>query len=220
MMELTERLISELATELRGTTILRVGAQDIDLTTPFRRATMHGLVEEKTGIDFAAPGLSLEDAKQKAQDAGVPLKFIVNCSSIGEVVSNTFEELCEADLIQPTFVLDHPVEISPLAKSHRSKPGLTERFELFICGRELANAYSELNDPVEQRRRFEMQAAAKAAGNDEACRVDEDFLLAMEQGMPPTGGMGLGIDRLAMLLTNSSTIRDVIAFPQLRREAK
>jgi len=220
MMDLTERLISEIAVELLGTTVVAYGGHDIDLTPPWRRDTMHGLVEKKTGIDFADPSLTLEDARSKAQLAGVPKDLLNKCRSVGEVVSTTFEELCEADLIQPTFVLDHPVEISPLAKSHRSKPGLTERFELFINGRELANAYSELNDPVEQRRRFEMQAAAKAAGNDEACGVDEDFLLAMEQGMPPTGGLGIGIDRLAMLLTNATTIRDVIAFPQLRRESR
>lgn len=220
MMDLTEKLISGLAQELLGTMVVRYGEVEVDLTPPWRRATMHELVEEKSGFDFASPALSVQEAKDAALRAGVGKQFLENCTSVGQIVSEAFEALCEADLVQPTFVLDYPVEISPLAKAHRSKSGLTERFELFIVGRELANAYSELTDPIEQRRRFEAQALQRAMGDEEACEVDEDFLQAMEQGMPPTGGLGIGIDRLVMLLTNSQTIRDVIAFPQLRKEVR
>mmetsp|Transcript_20120 Transcript_20120/g.38088 ORF Transcript_20120/g.38088 Transcript_20120/m.38088 type:complete len:604 (-) Transcript_20120:45-1856(-) len=217
MMDLAEALIAGACEQIHGKTIVEYQNTTVDLTPPWRRATMNELVKEAMpdNFDFVACD-DLEAARTAAAAAGVPKTD--EPTSIGQLLSLCFEELCEEKLIQPTFVTEHPVEVSPLAKRHRSKPGLTERFELYIVGRELANAFSELTDPVDQRERFEVQAAKKAAGDEEACGVDEDFLTALEHGMPPTGGMGIGIDRLIMLLTDSPTIKDVIAFPLLRPE--
>lgn len=222
MMELTEELVSNLAKQVcDGKLTIPYGEHMVNLERPWRRVTMHDIVkEEMPDFDFAAldvnDPISLSIAKEAAAKAGVP--NIDSLTSVGYVLTACFEELCEPKLIQPTFVTDYPVETSPLAKPHRTKPGLVERFELFVVGRELANAFSELTDPVDQRKRFEGQAAKRAAGDEEACGVDEEYLQAIEQGLPPTGGLGIGIDRLVMLLTNSPSIRDVIAFPLLKPE--
>ena len=222
MMELTESIIVNATEAVLGTTQLTYQDESIDLTPPWRRVTMHDLVKETTGIDFEAfanmpHNEGLEAARAAA--AAVNVKRAEEFDSLGLLLIETFETCCEENLRQPTFVLDYPVENSPLARAHRSKPGLVERFELFIVGRETANGYSELIDPLDQRERLEDQAAQKAAGNEEAHFLDEDFLTAIEHGLPPTMGMGLGIDRLCMLLTDSASIRDVIAFPLLRPEA-
>lgn len=213
-MQLTEDLISTVAQEVLGTTTVEYQGSKIDLSTPWRRVTMHDVVKEATGTDFSAIS-NVEEAKAAARESSVSREGLNKAKTVGEVLNVCFEELCEETLVQPTFVIDYPVEISPLAKPHRSRPGLVERFEMFCMGQELANSYSELTDPVEQRRRLEQQADKKNAGDEEACGVDEDFLAALEQGLPPTGGTGIGIDRLVMLLTNSASIRDVIAFPAM-----
>ena len=215
MMALTEALITTAATEVLGTTELEYQGTPISLTSPWKRITMHEAVEAATGVDFAT-FTDLDLAKAAAKAAGI--HNIDDCASIGKVLNEAFEQKVETTLIQPTFVTDYPIEISPLAKPHRSKPGLTERFELFIVGRETANSFSELTDPLDQRDRLEAQAARKAAGDLEAQGVDEDFITALEYGMPPTGGLGIGIDRLVMVLTDSPSIRDVIAFPLLKSE--
>ena len=213
MMQLAENLITTAAQEVLGTLQITYQGEAIDLTPPWRRVTMHDLVQEQTGLDFTQ-FKTLEDAKTAAKNVGI--EGLEDCQSLGKLLNECFEQKCEETLIQPTFVLDYPVEISPLAKPHRDKPGLVERFELFIVGRETANAFSELTDPIDQRIRLELQAARKAAGDLEAQGVDEDFLTALEYGMPPTGGMGIGIDRLVMLLTDCASIRDAIAFPLLK----
>lgn len=213
MMQLAENLITTAAQEVLGTLQITYQGEAIDLTPPWPRITMHQLVQEKTGLDFTQ-FKTLEEAKTAAQKVGI--EGLEDCQSIGKLLNECFEQKVEETLIQPTFVLDYPVEISPLAKPHREQPGLVERFELFIVGRETANAFSELTDPIDQRERLEAQAARKAAGDLEAQGVDEDFLTALEHGMPPTGGMGIGIDRLVMLLTDCASIRDAIAFPLLK----
>jgi lysyl-tRNA synthetase, class II len=219
MMTLTENIIVAAAEAVLETLQISYQGVAIDLTPPWRRATMHELVQEQTGLDFNQ-FKTLDEAKAAVRALGAKAIAIktAEIDSIGRLLSTTFEETVEATLIQPTFVTDYPIEISPLAKAHRSKPGLVERFELFIVGRETANGYSELTDPVDQRSRLEAQAARKAAGDLEAHGVDEDFVMALEYGMPPTMGMGMGIDRLIMVLCDCASIRDVIAFPLLKPE--
>ncbi|NJO12030.1 MAG: lysine--tRNA ligase [Leptolyngbyaceae cyanobacterium SL_1_1] len=214
-MALTEAMIAEVAQSVLGTQQITYQGQSVDLSPPWRKVTMHDLVKEQTGLDFTQFE-TLDQAKAAATEAG--LINLDNVNAMGKLLNEAFEQKVEATLIQPTFVIDYPVEISPLAKPHRSKPGLVERFELFVVGRETANGFSELTDPMDQRQRFELQAARKAAGDLEAHDVDEDFLTALEYGMPPACGEGIGIDRLVMLLTDSASIRDVIAFPLLRQE--
>ena len=215
MMALTETLITTAATEVLGTTEITYQETPISLTSPWKRITMHDAVKDATGVDFAV-FTDLNEAIAAAKAAGI--HNIDDCPSVGKLLNEAFEQKVETTLIQPTFITDYPVEISPLAKPHRSKPGLTERFELFIVGRETANSFSELTDPLDQRERLEAQAARKAAGDLEAQGVDEDFITALEYGMPPTGGLGIGIDRLVMVLTDAPSIRDVIAFPLLKSE--
>lgn len=213
MMVLTENLITTAAQEVLGSLNLTYQDQEVDLTAPWKRATMHELVQQETGLDFNT-FTTFDKAKVEVQNIGIEVSE--SCNSIGQLLNEVFEERVENTLIQPTFVIDYPIEISPLSKPHRNKLGLVERFELFITGRELANSFSELTDPIDQRHRLELQAEKKVAGDLEAHGVDEDFITALEYGMPPTAGLGIGIDRLVMLLTNSASIRDVIAFPLMK----
>ncbi|WP_072620106.1 lysine--tRNA ligase [Spirulina major] len=213
MMALTEALVTTAAQEVLGTLKLQYQGTAVDLTPPWRRVTMHDAVREATGVDLTAFS-DVGEAIAAAQAVGIHVPD--DCASIGNLLNAAFEQKVEATLIQPTFIIDYPLEISPLTKPHREKAGLVERFELFIVGRETANSFSELTDPIDQRQRLEAQAAKKAAGDVEAHGVDEDFLAALEYGMPPTGGLGIGIDRLVMVLTDAPSIRDVIAFPLLK----
>ena len=215
MMTLTEGMITTVAESVLGTLEISYQETPISLTAPWRRVTMHEIVKEVTGLDFN----SFEDlATAQAAVKSAEISGCDDAKTLGRLLNEVFEQKCETTLIQPTFVLDYPTEISPLAKPHRSKPGIVERFELFAVGRELANSFSELTDPVDQRERLEAQAARKAEGDVEAQDVDEDFLTALEYGMPPTGGLGIGIDRLVMLLCDCASIRDAIAFPLLKPE--
>lgn len=212
MMDLTEDMFRYLAQEVLGRTDFDYQDAHIDFGKPFERITMVDAVKKYTGIDFDQVA-DLEAARKLADEKGVHYE---TRHKKGDILSLFFEEFVEEHLIQPTFVMDHPVEISPLTKRKPDRPEYVERFELFIYGREMCNAYSELNDPIDQRGRFEAQAELKAQGDEEAELVDEDFMNALEIGMPPTGGIGYGIDRLVMLLTNSSAIRDVLLFPTMK----
>lgn len=216
MMELTESLFRDLAEKICGGTTIWYGDEEtgheIDLGKPFRRLTMVEAIKEETGIDFDQVG-SDEEAKKLADEKGIAYEAR---HKKGDIVNLFFDEFCEDKMIQPTFIMDHPIEISPLTKKKPSDPSKVERFELYINGWEMCNAYSELNDPIDQRERFLEQDANAAAGDEEADHADEDFLTAMEYGMPPTGGIGYGIDRLCMLLTNSQAIRDVLLFPTMK----
>ena len=214
LMVLTEELVASLAMALCGGTKLSYGGRDLDLSPPWHRATLSELVAEHAGVevDVAMP---LAELRAVAERAGVTVQ---DGWGPGKLVLEVYEKTTEPELWGPVFVLDYPTEVSPLARSHRSRSGLVERFEAIVAGRELANAFSELVDPDEQRARFEAQAADRAAGDDEAMAVDEDYLRALEYGLPPTAGLGIGIDRLVMLLTDAANIRDVVLFPTLRPE--
>ena len=212
MMELTESMFRYLAEKVCGSTTITYGDKQIDLGKPFRKLTMVEAIKEETGIDFDAVKTD-EEAKALAKERGIEYE---ERHKKGDIVNLFFDTYCEDKMIQPTFIMDHPIEISPLTKKKPDDPSKVERFELYINGWEMCNAYSELNDPIDQRERFAAQDALAAAGDEEANHTDEDFLHAMEIGMPPTGGIGYGIDRLVMLLTNSAAIRDVLLFPTLK----
>ena len=212
MMDLTENMFRTVAQEVCGTTTIPYGEEMIDLGKPFERITMLDAVKKYAGVDFNEIA-DTEEAKKVAKDHHIEFE---ERHTKGDILNLFFEEFVEEKLIQPTFVMDHPVEISPLTKRKPENPDYVERFELFIYGREMANAYSELNDPIDQRERFAAQEEAFAAGDDEANHTDEDFLNALSIGMPPTGGIGYGIDRLVMLLTNQPSIRDVLLFPTMK----
>ncbi len=213
IMELTETLIAETAKAIHGTTKVQYQEHELDFTPPWRRLSMVDAVREHSGIDPVP--LSADALYKAAANAGVDL---AGDETKGEIIAELFDTFAESKLIQPTFILDYPIEVSPFAKKKPENPEFVERFESFICGMEVTNAFSELNDPIDQRQRFLEQASNLEAGDDEAFMVDEDYLRALEYGMPPTGGLGIGIDRLTMLLTNQYSIRDVILFPQMRPE--
>ncbi|MBO8136976.1 MAG: lysine--tRNA ligase [Desulfotomaculum sp.] len=212
MMSLTEDMISSVAQKVLGTTKITYGEEEIDLSPPWKRLPMLEAVKQHSGLDFNIITTD-EEARKKAKELQLEIE---GNETWGDVLNKVFEEFVEPKLIQPTFILDYPVEISPLAKRKKDQPRLTYRFELFIYGRETANAFSELNDPIDQRQRFENQLKKRKAGDEEAHMMDEDYIQALEYGMPPAGGLGIGIDRLVMLLTNSQSIRDVILFPLMK----
>lgn len=214
IMALTENLIAHIAQEVLGTQVISYQGHEVDLTPQWRRVSMVDAVKEIVGVDFGVE-MSNEEAHRLAKEHKVPVEPHM---TFGHILNAFFEQFVEETLIQPTFVTGHPVEISPLAKKNDVDPRFTDRFELFIVAREHANAFSELNDPIDQRQRFEAQMKEKEQGNDEAHEMDEDFLRALEYGMPPTGGLGIGIDRLIMLLTNAPSIRDVLLFPHMRNK--
>jgi lysyl-tRNA synthetase class 2 len=213
MMEITEQLLEKVAVALHGTTEVTVGDQTISFKAPFKRISIYGAIKEHTGYDVS----NMDEAQLRETCKKLGLHIDAKIGK-GKIIDEIFGEKCEDHFLQPTFIIDYPVEMSPLTKKHRSQPGLVERFELIIMGKEIANAYSELNDPIDQRERFEDQAELMKRGDDEAMYIDYDFLRALEYGMPPTSGIGIGIDRLCMLMTNQPSIQDVLLFPQMRPE--
>ncbi|MGN6509875.1 MAG: lysine--tRNA ligase, partial [Chitinophaga sp.] len=213
MMATTEALLEKVALNVNGSTKVTAGDKEIDFKAPYRRVSMYDAIKEHTGFDIS----NMDEAQLR--DVCKQLNIPVEASSgKGKLIDEIFGEKCEHHYVQPTFIIDYPVEMSPLTKKHREKPGVVERFELIVNGKEIANAYSELNDPVDQRQRFEDQVELMARGDDEAMYIDQDFLRALEYGMPPTSGIGIGIDRLTMLMTNQPSIQDVLFFPQMRPE--
>ncbi len=213
MMDVTEELLEKIAINVNGTTVVPVGDKMIDFKRPFKRITMFDSIKDFTGIDISG----MDEAQLRDTCKTLHIDVADNIGK-GKLIDEIFGAKCEGNYIQPTFITDYPVEMSPLTKKHRSKPGLVERFELMVNGKELANAYSELNDPIDQRERFEEQIKLMERGDDEAMFIDHDFLRALEYGMPPTSGIGIGIDRLAMIMTNNVSIQDVLFFPQMRPE--
>ena len=213
MMELVEEMVEKVAMDLHGTTEVRVGENVINFARPWKRYTMYEAIQHFTGVDISVM------SEEEMRAAAIQLKVKVDeTMGRGKLIDEIFGEHCESKLIQPTFITDYPVEMSPLAKKHRSKEGLVERFEAICNGKEICNAFSELNDPIDQRARFEEQLELGKRGDEEAMQLDEDFLRAIEYGMPPTAGLGIGIDRLSMIMTNSNSIQDVLFFPQMRPE--
>ncbi|TXI69199.1 MAG: lysine--tRNA ligase, partial [Flavobacterium sp.] len=216
MMEMTENLLEYCATQVNGTTEATFGEHKVNFKAPYARVTMTDAIKQFTGFDIT--GKSEDELREAAKSMGIEVN---DTMGKGKLIDEIFGEKCEGNFIQPTFITDYPKEMSPLCKSHRDNPELTERFELMVCGKEIANAYSELNDPIDQRERFENQMALAAKGDDEANGIiDEDFLRALEYGMPPTSGLGIGMDRLIMFLTNNQSIQEVLFFPQMRPEKK
>ncbi len=215
MMNLVEEMVEKIAMDIHGTTEVQVGENIINFHRPWKRYTMYEAIKEFTGIDIS----EMNEEQMAAAAAGIGV-HVDKSMGRGKIIDEIFGEKCEAQLIQPTFITDYPQEMSPLAKKHRSIPGLVERFEAICNGKEICNAYSELNDPIDQRARFEEQLELAKRGDEEAMQLDEDFLRAIDYGMPPTSGLGIGIDRLAMIMTNSNSIQDVLFFPQMRPETK
>ena len=213
MMEFVEKMLEKVAIELHGTSEVTIGEHKVDFKAPYRRLPMLDAIKECTGVDVA--GMNEDELREVCKKLNIAIDKTMG---VGKLIDAIFGEYCEDKLIQPTYIIDYPVETSPLTKRHRSNPALTERFELFVNGKELANAYSELNDPIDQLERFHDQLKLKDKGDDEAMFIDMDFVRALEYGMPPTSGMGIGIDRLTMFMTNSSSIQDVLFFPQMRPE--
>ncbi|MCL4143773.1 UNVERIFIED_CONTAM: hypothetical protein GTU68_027890 [Idotea baltica] len=215
MMDLVEEMVEQVALKLHGTTEVKVGENIINFQRPWKRFTMFEAIEHFTGVDISE--MSEDELKATARQLNVPID---DTMGKGKLIDEIFGEKCEAQLIQPTFITDYPVEMSPLAKKHRSKEGLAERFEAICNGKEICNSFSELNDPIDQRERFQAQLELGKRGDEEAMVLDEDFLRALEYGLPPTAGLGVGIDRLAMIMTNSNSIQDVLFFPQMKPEKK
>ena len=215
MMDFTERLLEHCAKAVNGTTKAVFGEHEIDWKAPYERISMTDAIKKFTGYDIT--GKSEEELRTFAKSIGIEVN---DTMGKGKLIDEIFGEKCEGNFIQPTFITDYPVEMSPLTKKHRDKEGLTERFELMVCGKEIANSYSELNDPIDQRERFEEQMRLSEKGDDEAMFIDQDFLRALEYGMPPTAGLGIGMDRLIMFLTNNASIQEVLFFPQMRPEKK
>ncbi|MGJ7026311.1 lysyl-tRNA synthetase class 2 [Petrimonas sulfuriphila] len=215
MMEFTEQMLEQIATKVLGTTKTTIGDREIDFKAPYPRVTMIDAIKEHTGMDIT--GMDEAQLREVCRKLNIEVDETMGK---GKLIDEIFGEKCEGNYIQPTFIIDYPIEMSPLCKRHRANPELTERFELMVNGKELANAYSELNDPIDQRERFEEQLRLSEKGDDEAMFIDQDFLRALEYGMPPTSGMGIGMDRLTMLLTGQTTIQEVLLFPQMRPEKK